>query len=144
MEEDKIAVRVWLRDKFPGLPDHLFARDVTSLNELSEGLKTLVTAEMLADREFRKKHAITLVSECSDGKGAIVCERDIIAVGNPHRSENYHVLRYGWMGDKFSLHRAGETLNWNEATAKNCARIASYYDNPNAYQNLFNTHWGLQ
>jgi hypothetical protein len=143
MEENKIAARVWLRQTFPGLPDRLISPDVTSLSELSHLLTRPVSAEMLADREFRKRSGVTLTSECTDSKGAIVCEMDIIAVGNAYREENYHVLRYGWHGNRFSLHRAGETIIWDEIVAKNCTKIASYYDNPDAYPRLFNTHWSL-
>jgi len=143
MQEEKIKARVWLIDRFPGLPDLRVPRDVASLSELSRCLPDPVSAAMLADREFRKRAGITLMSEQRDRTGAVVCEMDIIAVGNPNRSENYHILRYGWMGDTFTLHRVGDTMSWNEGTAANCTRIASYHENPSLYARLANTHLGL-
>ncbi|MGI4872849.1 MAG: hypothetical protein ACRYFX_16950 [Janthinobacterium lividum] len=77
MEENEINVRVWLRQKFPGLADRLISPDVTSLEELSKILMIPVSAQGLKSREFRKQYAITMVSPIRDSQDGIVCERDM-------------------------------------------------------------------
>lgn len=142
----KFEALVWLKEKRPELVDRLVVRNVTSLDELSATLSMSVTPEMLNSRPFRKQYSITMASSIRDKDGGIVYEDDIVAYGSRYNESNYHRVRYGFFDDEseplFSLHRAGESIIWREKSAANSTRIASRYDNPDAYSHLFFTHSG--
>ncbi|WP_143080354.1 hypothetical protein [Hymenobacter arizonensis] len=143
MENKDVEARVWIQISEPGLPVRSASLDIKSASQLASQLGFPVSDEMLADSGFREKHAVSLASNIKDNQGTTVYELDVIAVGDPRDWRSYHLLRHGWCGPEqpFTLHRAGEVINWSSGAAARCTRIGNYHENAEAYRNLIFTHF---